>query len=76
MMMWMRGDLVREELIPEAKGFMGEFDAEAIKRIFEEGIGALSPIGVLGDPTKSMREHGEAYIDDLSAAIVEYINSQ
>ncbi len=76
MMMWMRGDLVREELIPEAKGFMGEFDAEAIKGIFEEGIGALSPIGVLGDPTKSMREHGEAYIDDLSAAIVEYINSQ
>jgi len=76
MVMWMRGDLVREELIPGAVGYMGEFDAEATTRIFEEGIGALSPLGVLGDPAKSSREHGKVYLDELAAAIVEYINSQ
>ena len=76
MVMRMRGDLVREEFIPEARGYMGEFDAEATTRIFEEGIGALSPLGVLGDPTKSSKEHGEAYLEELAAAIVKYVNSQ
>lgn len=76
MMMWAKGDMVRKEHIPDAKGFMGEFDEETAQRIFEHGIGALSPIGVLGDPSGASGEHGRVYIEDLTSAIVEHINSQ
>jgi creatinine amidohydrolase len=75
MMMHIRGDLVNEKLIPKARGYVGVFDEEVTKRIFEHGIGALSPIGVLGDPRGASGEHGEAYVEDLSSAIVEYIKS-
>ena len=33
------------------KGFIREFDEETAQRIFDYGIKALSPIGVLGDPS-------------------------
>ncbi|MGD2200701.1 MAG: creatininase family protein [Candidatus Bathyarchaeota archaeon] len=76
MIMWSRGDLVRGEKIPEARGFMGEFDEGAAETIFREGIGALSPIGILGDPAKARSEHGGRYIEDLADAIVDYIGSR
>ena len=76
MIMWAKGDMVRKEHIPDARGYMGEFDEETAQRIFEHGIGTLSPIGVLGDPSGASGEHGRAYIDDLTSAIVEHINSQ
>ena len=76
MIMWAKGDLVREERIPDARGFMGEFDEETAQRIFDHGIGALSPIGVLGDPSGASGEHGRAYIEGLTSAIVKHINSQ
>ena len=76
MIMWAKGDMVRKEHIPDARGYMGEFDEETAQRIFEHGIGALSPIGVLGDPSGASGEHGRAYIEDLTSAIVEHINSQ
>jgi creatinine amidohydrolase len=76
MIMWAKRDLVRDERIPDARGFMGTFDDETAKRIFDHGIGALSPIGVLGDPADASSEHGRAYIEDLTSAIVEHINSQ
>jgi creatinine amidohydrolase/Fe(II)-dependent formamide hydrolase-like protein len=44
------------------------------RRIFEHGIGALSPIGVLGDARGASANHGKRYVEDLAAAIVEYIN--
>ncbi len=76
MMMWVKGGLVREECIPDAGGYMGEFDEETAQRIFDHGIGALSPIGVLGDPGGASGEHGRAYVEDLTSAMVEHINSQ
>jgi creatinine amidohydrolase/Fe(II)-dependent formamide hydrolase-like protein len=76
MMMWTRGDLVKEDLIPEGTGYLGEFAEEETDKVFEEGIGALSPIGVLGSPTKAKKEHGKAYIEELASALVDYINSR
>jgi hypothetical protein len=38
---------------------MGEFTEAEADTIFESGIGALSLIGVLGDPAKTRKEHGE-----------------
>lgn len=76
MLMWAEGSLVRTERIPDARGYIGGFDEETAQRIFDHGIGALSPNGVLGDPTGASSEHGRAYVDDLTYAIVEHINSQ
>jgi len=73
MILWAREDLVREEKIPEATGYLGEFGEEEAEKVFEDGIGALSPIGVLGSPEKASREHGRIYIEDLADAMVEYV---
>jgi len=76
MILWAKGDLVVKENIADATGFMGAFTEEETQKIFEDGIGALSPIGVLGCPKKARKEHGERYIDDLATALVEYIGKQ
>ncbi|MCW4050368.1 MAG: creatininase family protein [Candidatus Bathyarchaeota archaeon] len=76
MMMYAKPSSVREELTGDAKGYIGAFDEEATQKIFTHGIAALSPIGVLGDPKQASKEHGERYINDLTDAIVEYINSK
>jgi creatinine amidohydrolase/Fe(II)-dependent formamide hydrolase-like protein len=55
---------------------MGAFTEKETQKIFEDGIGALSPIGVLGCPKKARKEHGKRYIDDLATALVEYIGQQ
>lgn len=73
MMMWAQEDLVRADKIPGATGYLGEFGVEEAAKVFEDGIGALSPIGVLGSPTKASREHGRVYLEDLADALVEYI---
>jgi creatinine amidohydrolase len=72
-MLWAREDLVRMEKIPEATGYLGDFGEEEAEKVFRNGIGALSPIGVLGSPGKASREHGRIYLKDLADAIVEYI---
>ena len=76
MVMWARGDLVREDRIPEATGYVGAFDEDATEKIFSEGIGALSPIGVLGDPSKARKEHGRRYVEDLANALVDYVSTR
>ena len=76
MMMWARGELVKEDRIPEAGGYLGSFTEEETNKVFEEGIGAISPIGVIGSPTKAKKEHGKAYIEDLASALVDHINSR
>ncbi|MFH2111649.1 MAG: creatininase family protein [Candidatus Bathyarchaeota archaeon] len=75
MMLHVKGSLVKESMIPESRGYMGKFDEEVTRRIFEHGIGALSPIGVLGDARGASANHGKRYVEDLAAAIVEYIKS-
>lgn len=74
MMMWTREDLVRKDKIPGATGYLGEFTEREADRVFKGGIGALSPIGVLGSPTKASREHGRIYMEDLASALAEYIS--
>lgn len=76
MVMWIRGDLVKEEKIPEATGYVGAFTEKEADKIFEGGIDALSPIGVIGDPANARKEHGKRYIEDLAYALVEYISTQ
>ena len=75
MMMHVEGGLVKKSMVPESRGYMGKFDEEVTRRIFEQGIGALSPIGVLGDARGASADHGKRYVEDLAAAIVEYIKS-
>jgi creatinine amidohydrolase len=75
MMLYAAGGLVNKTKIEESRGYVGKFDEEATRRIFAEGIGSLSPIGVLGDARGASTEHGRAYVEDLVAAIVEYIES-
>lgn len=76
MMMYANPEGVIVDNIPEAKGFVGVFDEEATRKIFENGIYSLSPIGVLGDPTGASREHGREYIEAVVSAIIDYIHSQ
>jgi creatinine amidohydrolase len=75
MMMHVEGDLVKKSMVSKSRGYVGKFDEEVAKRIFEHGIGALSPIGVLGDARGASAEHGKRYVEDLTAAIVEHIKS-
>ena len=74
LMLWIRGDLVMKDKIPDATGYLGEFTEKESAIIYEEGIGALSPIGVLGSPAKSSAEHGKSYCEDLASAMVEFIS--
>jgi len=76
MMMWAREELVKEDLIPEAAGYLGQFTEEETNKVFDGGIGALSPIGVIGSPAKAKKEHGRIYIEELASALVDYINSR
>ncbi len=70
-MLCIRPDLVREELA-EA-GYVGGFDAALAERIFGEGLRAVTPNGVLGDPRGMSREIGERCIaraaDGVAAAL-------
>jgi creatinine amidohydrolase len=58
MMLAIHPDLVRSDAA-EA-GYTGD-PAEALQGLFEGGVDAISPNGVLGDPTPATAEHGERY---------------
>jgi len=75
MMMHVAGGLVKESMVSKSRGYVGKFDEEVAMRIFQEGIGALSPIGVLGDARGASAEHGKAYVEDMAEDIVKYIES-
>ncbi len=76
LMMYANPKGVRPENIPNGKGYVGVFDESATEKIFRDGIAGLSPIGVLGDPTEASKEHGAAYIEAVSEAIVKFIKLQ
>ena len=67
-MLCIRPDLVREELAEP--GYVGGFDAELAERIFGEGLRAVTPNGVLGDPRRMSREIGERCIARAAEGIV------
>ncbi|HKG25499.1 MAG TPA: creatininase family protein [Thermomicrobiales bacterium] len=57
----------------EEVGFMGAL-GPVLDRINDEGIHAVAPNGVLGDPAKASAEHGEAYLERMADLFVAYLN--
>ncbi|MBW7970176.1 creatininase family protein [Bradyrhizobium sp. BR 10289] len=59
-----------------AVGYLGTVDEEFLHRAFVDGIDAVSPNGVLGDPTGSSKAIGNAALDAVTDLIVEYATAQ
>ena len=45
------------------KGYVGPLTGELLDRFFNEGVGSVSPIGVMGDPTGANAERGRRYFE-------------
>lgn len=58
-----------------AAGYLGTVDDEFLQRAFIEGIAAVSPNGVLGDPAGSSKAIGHAALDAVTDLVVEYAAS-
>jgi len=56
----------------EEVGFMGAL-GPVLDQIVEEGIDAVAPNGVLGDPAKASAEHGQAYLERMADLFVAYV---
>jgi creatinine amidohydrolase len=59
--------LVRRERF--APGFTDDYDAAAQAVLWEHGINALTPTGVLGDPTLATAARGARYLDALATLL-------
>jgi creatinine amidohydrolase len=55
-----------------AAGYLGTVDEEFLRRAFVEGIDAISPNGVLGDPTGCSKAIGHAALDAVTDLVVDY----
>jgi creatinine amidohydrolase len=53
-------------------GYTGDLQA-AIARMFEGGVAAVAPNGVLGDPARASAAHGERYWDEVVRLTLESI---
>lgn len=58
-----------------AAGYLGRVDEDFLQRAFVEGIDAVSPNGILGDPAGSSKAIGHAALDAVTDLIVEYATS-
>lgn len=74
MMMALEKDLVRSDRF--APGYVGSLGDREIKVVFEQGMAALTQIGVLGDPRKASAEKGEDYLDRFAGFAVQEIQKQ
>lgn len=61
LMLALEPDLVRRDRF--AAGYVGPLGEEQIRIVLGEGMPALTPNGVLGDPTDATAGHGEAYLE-------------
>lgn len=68
-MMASHGDRVRPERVEP--GLVGPLSAAITERLFNEGMAAVSPNGILGDPTGMNAELGRRLVDALADRIVE-----
>jgi creatinine amidohydrolase len=66
-------DLVRMERA--APGFLGDL-RDVRDTLMSEGIQAVAPSGVLGDPRGATREHGEQYLEALTAAVTQFFREE
>lgn len=70
-MMALESELVaRDRLAP---GYLGPTGEREIRIIFEQGMPALTPNGVIGDPRQATAEKGEVYLETLADFLVAEI---
>jgi len=58
-----------------APGFIGDL-APLRETLMREGIKAIAPTGVLGDPRPATRAHGEAYLDALTKSLTRFFRGE
>jgi creatinine amidohydrolase len=70
--------LEKNLVLPErfAPGYVGSAGEKEFKILREQGVGALTKIGVIGDPRRASAEKGEAYLDRLTEFLVRQIKNQ
>lgn len=59
-----------------APGYAGVVDAPFLARVFDEGIDALSPSGVLGDPRGASTSIGTACLGAVTSVIAQFAQSR
>ena len=59
-----------------APGHVGPTGEKELEILREQGMGALTKIGVLGDPRRASAEKGEVYLDRLTEFLVQEIKKQ
>ncbi len=67
MMLALEPALVRTDRF--ASGYLGPLGEAEAKTVFEQGMTALTPNGVLGDPRGATAARGEAYLERLAAML-------
>jgi creatinine amidohydrolase len=68
-----------DQLVKEDRyspGYLGPLGEKEVKKIIQEGMPALTEIGVLGDPTKATAEKGAIYLEKTVQFLIEKIKKQ
>ncbi|MFN3006963.1 creatininase family protein [Mycolicibacterium wolinskyi] len=58
------------------RGYAGKVDQQLLDRAFQDGIGAVSPNGVLGDPEGASEWIGAACLDAVTSLIADYARAR
>ncbi len=69
----LRPDLVLMERA--AAGYVGPFDEAVSRRIFTQGMPALTPNGILGDARPATAEHGRAYFEAVADHLAGWVEA-
>ncbi|ART72824.1 creatininase [Mycobacterium dioxanotrophicus] len=59
-----------------SRGYTGRVDQQLLDRAFQDGIGAVSPNGVLGDPEGASERIGAACLDAVTSLIADYARAR
>jgi creatinine amidohydrolase/Fe(II)-dependent formamide hydrolase-like protein len=73
LMLALAPDLVRKAAITEP-GYTGPLGDAATAVLFQDGVGALAPNGILGDPRRASSDAGHAYVTAFLDAIERQID--
>ncbi len=68
-----------DQLVKEDRyspGYLGSLGEKEVKKIIQEGMPALTEIGVLGDPTKASAEKGAVYLEKTVQFLIREIKKQ
>jgi creatinine amidohydrolase len=68
-MLVVRPDSVRHALAEP--GYIGSPDKQTLERVFSEGVGAIAPTGVLGNPRGMSAEIGAACLEAVTAVLID-----